>query len=385
MPGVELAGMYTISLSPELVGRSRADLGDIRLVDSLGHEVPFVLEVATAIGSKNAFHDFRITRNEVVGKQTFIELDRPTSTFIVDDIHLRIRNAEVQKEVTLTGSDDEGKWFFIKTDLLLLDADNEESTSGLRMIKLPPSDYAHYRLTINDSASAPIQVLGAQWFSYGRSYGKYAEDPSVKWSAHTGAKETRIPVRSGYPMTIDRLEYAVSGMERYHRSGRVVRPVSRTSGHGSKRRTWREEETLLTFLLDSDESAEVDLSGMRADTFDIVIDNGNDRPLQFGGLKFLQLQRTLTAELQPGMRYRLTTGDPKKTAPQYDVVHFKDKLPEAIATVDHGSLHASGSIRKPGPVLALSRWWIWAGLAAVLGIVGFLALRMLREPHQQNG
>lgn len=384
LPAVEKAGVYRIVLSPEMVGRSQEDLGDMRLLDSLGKEVPCVIEVATAEESKNAFHDFRITRNEVVGKQTFIELDRPTSTFIVDDIHLRIRNAEVQKEVTLTGSDDGAQWFFIKQDLLLLAASDEASTSGLRMIQLPPSDYAYYRLAINDSASAPIQVQAAQWFSYGRSYGKYAEDRSVEWWANTGAKETRLSVRSGYPMMVDRLEYEVSGAERYHRSGRVVHWVSRTSGHGSKRRSWREEESLRAFVLDSDQMPEVDLSGIRADTFDIVIDNGDDRPLQFSDLRFMQLQRTLTADLQPGVQYRLTTGDPKKSSPHYDLIHFKHKLPEPTATIEHGALRALPTAAGTGPAIGLSRWWIWAGLVAVLCIVGFMAVRMLSDHNNKT-
>jgi hypothetical protein len=129
----------------------------------------------------------------------------------------------------------------------------------------------------------------------------------------------------------------------------------------------------------------VDVPALRLDTFDIVIDNGDDRTVHISDVMFLQLQRTLTAELQPGMRYRLTTGDRKKSAPEYDIVHFKDKLPEPIATIEHGPLIALAAPPQAGPSIAPSRWWIWAGLVAVLGIVGFMAVRMLREPQHPNG
>lgn len=124
---------------------------------------------------------------------------------------------------------------------------------------------------------------------------------------------------------------------------------------------------------------------MRLDTFDIVIDNGDDRPLRITSVRFLQLQRSLTAELQPGMHYTITTGDPRKSLPRHDLVHFKEKLPEPIATIVHGPLHALPAAPKNGPAIDLSRWWIWAGLVAVLGIVAVMAVRMLSEPQQQNG
>lgn len=121
------------------------------------------------------------------------------------------------------------------------------------------------------------------------------------------------------------------------------------------------------------------------DTFNIVIHNGDDQPLKIARLEYRQRKRTLIAELQSGMRYALTTGDTKRSSPHYDLIHFKDKLPEPIATIEHGPLIALAATPEAGPSLAPSRWWIWAGLVAVLGIVGFMAVRMLREPQQPNG
>ncbi|MFZ1689390.1 MAG: hypothetical protein WAU70_18350, partial [Flavobacteriales bacterium] len=94
LPAVEKAGVYRIALSPEMVGRSQEDLRDLRLVDSGGTEVPFVLGVVQVGASTMVSHEFTITRNAVVGKETIVELSRPSTNSVVDDIHLRIRNAE---------------------------------------------------------------------------------------------------------------------------------------------------------------------------------------------------------------------------------------------------------------------------------------------------
>ena len=111
---------------------------------------------------------------------------------------------------------------------------------------------------------------------------------------------------------------------------------------------------------------------------------GDDRPLNITDVRFLQLQRTLIAELQPGMRYTITTGDPKKSAPRYDIVHFKDKLPEPIAIIEHGTLIALAATPEGGPSIAPARWWIWAGLVVVLGLVGFMAVRMLSDHNNKT-
>lgn len=385
LPALEKAGVYRIALSPELIGRSQEDLGDLRLVDSMGVEVPFVLGIAQAGVSTTVSHEFAITRNAVVGKETIIELSRPPTNSVVDDIHLRIRNAEVQKYLTLTGSDDGQQWFFIKQLQLSLSGDGSDRTNTLRMVALPPSDYALYRLSINDSASAPVQVLGAEWYSSSNAQVSFVEDVSVGQVISDSATSTRIRIRHAYPITLDRLQFMIGDTGRYLRSGRLLTWVTRSSGRRSKRRTWLETENRFSFTLRSDQPSGVDVPALRLDTFDIVIENGDDRPLHISDVKFLQLQRTLTAELQLGMRYTLTTGAPKKSPPHYDLIHFKDKLPEPIATVEHGALRALPDAAKAGPAIGLAHWWIWAGLVAVLGLVGFMAVRMLREPKQQNG
>lgn len=379
VPAVEKAGVYRVVLSPELVGLSQQDLRDVRLQNSAGVETPYLLNVEQREVGRGEYHDFRILRNERLGKQTFLELECPHRGFVVDDIHLRIRNAEVEKEVTLTGSDDGKDWFFIKADIMLL-GDNDDRTTTLRMLRLPASDYARYRLVINDSATAPLQILGAQWFTYGTEGGVFETDNTVRWTRKEERGATRITVACPRMILVDRVVLQVGDGTKFHRPVRIEQMVSVTTGRGRKRRTVQHKEVVASSHISSAERSPWDLPGLRLDSFDIVIDNGDDQPLAISDIRFLQLQRSLLAELKPGQHYTITTGDPKKQAPQYDLAHFKEQLPAPIATLNHGPLIALPPAAQQGPTIAPSRWWIWAGLVAVLGLVGFMAVRMLREP-----
>lgn len=379
VPAVERAGVYRVVLSPELVGLSQRDLRDVRLQNSAGVETPYLLNVEQREVGKGEYRDFRVLRNERLGKQTFLELECPYRGFVVDDIHLRIRNAEVEKEVTLAGSDDGKDWFFIKADVMLL-GDNDDRTTTLRMLRLPASEYARYRLVINDSATAPLRILGAQWFTYGSEGGIFEADTMVRWTREEEPGATRISVVCPRMMLLDRLVLQVGEGMKFHRPVRIEQVVSVTTGRGRKRRTSQHKEVVASSHISSAERSLWDLPGLRLDSFDIVIDNGDDQPLAISGIRFLQLQRSLLAELQHGQHYTITTGDPKKQAPQYDLAHFKEQLPAPIATLNHGPLIALPPAAQQGPAIAPSRWWIWAGLVAVLGLVGFMAVRMLREP-----
>lgn len=385
LPAVEKAGYHAILLSPEFVGRSESGVGDARLVDSSGREVPYLFGAALPRTVEVEWRDFRMVRNEVIGLRTVIELAKPIEQLSVDAIQLTIRSAGALKSVRVTGSDDGGQWYFVHDEFLALGHGANRLTRVEQTLEIPTSDYSYYRVTINDSLTEPVQVLGARWQFRESISGTWTTADDIRWTATDSTGHTRIRVRNPYSIIVDRIQFAVADTGRFRRPCAIEQFTEVVSGHGVKRRLWVQTDQLASFVLTSSRDASADLPGLLLDTFDIVIDNGDDRPLQFTDIKFLQLQRTLIAELQPGMLYVLTTGDPKKSAPQYDIIHFKDKLPEPIATISHGPLIALAATPEMGPSIAPSRWWIWAGLVAVLGIVGFMAVRMLREPQQPNG
>src|SRR5262245_7882097 len=70
---VQQEGYYTVVLSPEVIGRSRSDLSDLRLVDSLDHEVPYLLEREPAMYERTWMRSYTLLRNERANKRTMIE------------------------------------------------------------------------------------------------------------------------------------------------------------------------------------------------------------------------------------------------------------------------------------------------------------------------
>lgn len=377
IPPVTAPGLYRIVLSPEFVGCSLNDLGDVRLLDSTGTEVPYILEIATRYKTRDEFHHFEISRNEAVGEWTFLELKRPYAGVLVDHISLRLRNAEVVKEVEITGSDDGRTWYVIKNDQLRL-VHGIHLAHVTQEIRLPPTDYRHYRIALNDSLTAPVHVLGAQWFSQARSYGEYTAAQGVGWSQQDSAGTTRIHVPRSFAHPIDRILFTVSDTQSYRRSGSMVTRRTSETGSGRKKRTWSSDATLATFMFSSEDGPVVDLDGPRATAFDLVFQNGDDQPLHFTDVRFMQLERTIIANLQPGMQYTLATGDPLKNAPRYDMGHFQQELPDPLGKLVHGMVQLRPVLPETRALFDPSRWWVWGGIIILILGIGIMAFRMLR-------
>jgi hypothetical protein len=354
----------------------------VRLLDSSGNDVPYLAHTAQFTSAHYDHHDFQIVRNEVVGKRTIVEVVRPHAAFVVDEIDMEIRNTHAYKRMTLTGSDDNEHWFLITSQALSIGDPGRSGTSTVQVVDLPRSDYARYRFTLDDSTSAPIQILRVGWDEVVRTQGTCEDDTLSTWAQRDTSGTTTIWIAAPHVMTIDWLSFDVTDTGLYHRTGALWRPVIRRTGRGKKERTWRDLELVRSLTLSSDGADLVDLQGLRTDSLLVVIENGDDRPLRIADIQVSQLQRSLLAHLEPGQHYRLTAGDPKARAPEYDIAHFGGKLGKPLAELAHGPLElskASPVTRKPW--LDPSVLWIWVALVVVIALVAGMALRMLRSPR----
>lgn len=382
LPTVDSAGLHAIVLSPEMIGRSSAGAADVRIQDAAGNAMPYVFAVAQARTEEVGWAPFNVIRNEATSRWTIVELEKPAGEPFVEEIRLTIRNTNAMKSMRITGSDDKHNWYMLADGLLMGAWSSPGRTQ--QIISIPASDYRFVRLALNDSLTPPLQILAAEWRHATSIAGTWTDIDDATWAISDSAGISRIRVTCPYDATIDRIEFVVEDTGRYLRTCAIERMFETTTGRDHKRRVQTRSDRSLTFQLSSDDPALVDVPALQLDTFTIVIDNGDDRPLKIADIKLKQLRRWLLADLQPGRHYTITTGDPKRQAPQYDMVHFKDRLRSPIATLQHGPLVALATAAPEGPAIDPSRWWIWAGLVAVLGLVGFMAVRMLRETPPNN-
>lgn len=375
---VERNGPHLIMLSPEVVSRSQPSLHDIRIFALDGTLVPYLTRTETARLNETYTVPFAVLRNERVGRRTVVEFEVPTGT-LMDGFELGIRNAQVSKSARITGSDDRSQWFMVKDESLALSGDG--AARGLRWMDLPLSDHRYYRIELNDSLTAPVQVLGVGHTVQARSEGRYVSAGNVRWDRHEEKGRTVFRIYGDHPLVIDRIHYTTSDTAPFLRNGELYTTRSEWRTERRNRKVLHtERETFSTRILASYQRSVIEGPHVAVDTLYLEVQNGDDRPLAITSLDMLQLQRTLFAPLSAGLTYALTTGDPQANAPQFDIAHFRDSLPTPIDTLTLTSLNAIPVITSQDKPFDPSKVWLWVAIAVVGGLSAFGAIRALRKP-----
>jgi hypothetical protein len=383
LPHVPVPGLYAIVLGSEFMGRSRSDLGDVRLLDPAGNEVPYVLQAPEISRGRTVFVPFTVLRNEVLPFRTLIEIERPED-MEMDRMHIRVRPAEVAKHLRVTGSDDGTDWYMVKDEHMVAQGSHGDPPHQVLLVNVPRSDYRYYRITLNDSLTPPMQVLDV-----GRYVDEDAMAPrrvstrSLGWVQENGPRDTRIHVWSMHPMAVDQISFSVDGTIPYRRSGIVITWRNPGAGRSNGVRSQRLEQIHGSFVIASDAPNVIDVPGLRADTFMIVIDNGDDRPLRFRNIRASVEQHVMLAQLDAGVRYRLVTGNAKLPSPRYDMVHYLDQLPPPRDTLAHAAPMAMPMASTDLPGFDPEAWWVWAIIIPLIAGMAFMAVKMLRQEERE--
>jgi hypothetical protein len=373
---VALDGFYRIDLTPDIMPDLNRGLSNARIVDAAGKEVPYVLRQEQPSSYSQVFRPYRIVQyDKVKNCCTSIILENPDNKPI-NNVHLSIRNADVSKAMILTGSDDKQNWYALKSKTTLSAAGDGRNTSTIRLLDFPMSNYAYYKIDIDDSTSAPLSITAAGYFEVSTSEGKYGAVP-FQWTKSDSAssKRTFVRIQFGRTQVVDRITLALKGAPYFLRKGSLLREVK-----PSGRRAKPYLERVASFTVSSRQPAVIDLHAEREDAFVVEIENEDNPVLEVQSIQVDQLNRYLVAWLTKGQTYALKFGAPVLQAPRYDLVNFSDSIPADLVCIQAGPSKAIEPARaSESPTLFTSRTIIWVAIVAVIGVLGTMAIRMTKE------
>ena len=379
VPPAKEQGLHAIALSAELLGSARGDLGDIRLLDSTGAEVPYVIRESMRTSGPERFIAYDVLRNAVLMHSTEVEIERPSGQ-VLEELHVWIKPIDAEKRVRITGSDDRQAWYMVKDDHVALQGARGDPPHQVLQLRIPRSDYRYLRLTLNDSLTAPMRVLGVGRFVPERAPEVvYAAPIELPFTRTDSAKRTVLRFTLPHAILVERLAIAVEDTLPFMRRVELGTWRSTTVSERKRARKQRWLEQMGSFMIRQGDGASFNLMPARLDTFELRIENGDDRPLRIRAAKAQCQERVLLARLDAGMSYRLTVGDEQLAPPQYDMAHFADELPAPADTLVHGAMTATAAIAPERPTFDPAEGWIWAAIIALILGMGYMAVRMLRK------
>ena len=306
---------FDIYLSPEVTCHSSPNGENIRIYDPEGVEIPYIINSESHVDQSVRIKWYNRTGGKYRRRwytRAYFENPRRDA---IEEIVLKVRNADVTQRFWLSGSDDMNHWYIIKEDFYYDAAYDPASTYNLLTLNFPPVDYRYYKVELKHTWREPINIMGAGYYDIRESKGHYQEVKglTVTQSDDTLGKKSYVEIDLGADHYLDRLHFKVDGPQMYLRNA-VLESVSGGGLHES-------------FTISSREVPQLKFDDLRVRKLRLTIDNKDDLPIRIAGVRAYQLKRSITARLEKGVKYQVVLEEEGAPAPEYDLIHFAGELP----------------------------------------------------------
>jgi len=383
LPKVEEDGFYRVALTPNTTAFLNTSFSNLRIVDEAGKETPYIIEEEAPAFTTTQFKEYTIVEKKYQkGCCTRLILSNPNRSSI-SNISLQIKNAETNKEATLLGSDDRETWYALKEHFYLDAIDGGSQTFEMRILDFPLSNYQFLSLTVDDSTSAPLNIIKAGYYDVNAVTGMYSRVPTLRFSIEEKVKDkqSHVTIKLDTSRLMDKLEFTISGQPFYHRYAALYETGTQLNKKGKAEPF---KNYLQSVELTSTHAASVQLVGMKLQNLLLVVENNDNPPLQFDSVQAFQLNRYATAWLKKGIAYKLKMGDSKLNSPVYDLDFFLDSIPNQPAVLQPSDIAAMTTAKEAKPTtLFTNKQIIWVGIILVAIILGYMSVKMIKERGDQ--
>jgi hypothetical protein len=379
LPPVATEGFYKIALTPHLAARVKTDFSDIRLYGPQQQEVPYLVVREQPAQTRKLFREYEmVSKTLVPGGNTTLILRNPARTKI-NNISLLIKNTNVRKKAQLSGSNDAQTWYGLEDGYYLHSLYNQTQTAEVNLLNFPLSDYEFYRLIINDSASAPLNILSAGYYDTFSENGKYTPVPGLKFTQtdSSALKQTFVFFPDQAPVHADKLTFEITGPTYYRRQATLYQAHYQRIKR--RRKPQKVYEPVAIFQLQSDKENTVLLHNFKSRDFYLVIHNQDNPPLQIRRVQFHLLNTFLVAALQKDKAYRLAFGNEELPPPVYDLTYFKEALPAGIPVISPANPKPIAVMEPASATVFKDKNIIWVAIVLVIALLGFMSYRMMQE------
>jgi hypothetical protein len=383
-------GRVVVTLDQAVYEGARADLGDLRVRDAQDAEVPYLLERVDDQPLRPIERPLVRNRAFVRGQQAEATLDFGAPT-LKSHVTLSLSGDNFRRRVKVEGRARQDPRWATLTDSAYVFAVPGPLAARYETVPLPENNFPLLRVTVYNGPDDPdrIEILDASTRPEERRRPREATlAPRLTRAEDVAARETILTLDLGarhQPFRGVRLDVSDPAFFRGVAIEARVDPAPGAGGERSLPLAWRYlGEGAIYRYEDQGEAREclrLDVSG-RERVLRLRIRNRNDRPLALRGAIALVPVERLVFEARAGGRYRLRYGDPRLSAPGYDLARTAGDPALFAARAQQGQLLAPQAVPiappAPPPWTERNPALLWAGLVAVVTALGAVTWRALR-------
>jgi hypothetical protein len=342
-----------------LLGHARVGLGDLRILDSKGREVPWRSAPVRGSTTENA----RVLNAGSRGSAAVALLDLGATRAVHDRVVLDVPGTSFVGRVTVRGADRRAGPFTLLGTTTIYDVSGAQHARSTTVL-FSPSDFRYLAL----SATGVRAIQGARVESTPSRFRFVERHTTVR--STTAGRRTRVVLDFGYPH-IPITELRVSST-----TTKYDRPVEIDVSEDGVHFVPVDYGRIAAFPGSTQGPLQAEVRGRAVR---LTIDNGDDQPLSGLEVRAFDLSRTVLAEGGHPRPYRLYYGNPRLGPPSYDFARLPVRVTAGSATL--GAEQANASFRPPADTrsFAAKHNWVVNGALALAALVvaagGLLALR----------
>ena len=380
---VKKDGFYNIVLSPSINAHIKTDYSDVRIIDNKNKWVPHVFHSPlNEMSGEAVLYDlkFTIPESNKTNTELIINAAQP-----LNNINILIKNTEVEKFCTLSGSNDKQNWFVISDSVLLTPQPAEKSTESILKINFPTSNYNNLKLVINNRNKDPFNVVAvstntiAKGFLFTNFSDSLLQNPTTVLLQKDSGKNSYVKIIQQKRFHFYQINIKVDGLKYYKRQ--VDLYVADNNGNSFS----NPGKFIQSFTISNNNTLRFNFPLQNADTFYFIIKNEDNPSLEIKEVNTAVGYRYITAYLEKDNTYKLIMNNTSAVLPNYDITKDYPTIKDSVSILAAGNIFAyeNNEIVKSNSTKN-KQWLIWIAIIAALGLLLFFTKTMLREVNKKT-
>lgn len=339
-------------------------------------EVPFLLQIAKPKQNFQPIAFKKINESFAKGKHYFtFETDGDNS---VSEITLALNQENFDWRTSLQGSNDNSNWFDILNEYRILGIKNANTNYRFTKLDFKDAKFKYYRIGIA-STEKPLlteALINHLNIEKGISIEYPAQTITSKQNIENSATEIDIKLFHAVPISF--LKLIPTDKIDYYRPIQIAYAIDSTKiSEGEWRKNYN---TVFNGTLSSIDTMGFQFDDAIARDWKLTIDDGNNKPLNIEKIEIKGLQYSLVGRFTDVGKHFLVYGNRLAAKPNYDIIHFREKIPKEPNTVIIGDeikhKENPGEVNKSA---YFNKFMLWAILLLLVVILSFFAYHLLKN------
>lgn len=375
---VDTTGFYIINISPEISAYLKTDFSDIRIADVKGQWIPHILKTNWESKKPPSTLKLQILQNTITDSGKNYLVVENVSGKIINNLTLYLKNAAVNRTAFLSGSNNQRDWYIIDDNILITRSFEQVKDEYRQEVIFPPTAYHFFKLVINNLHYDPLLILNATSNPdyTDSSLQHYIENPLPEFTKTDTNKKSYLKITQVKKYHVDKIYLDIKGPAFYHREGEIS-----VVNSGENKQQYNTPSSY-HFVLNAGATPAIILPKNNADSFIIVIENGDNPPLEIDAIHTQQKQVALISYLEKDKKYDLLFSDVAATFANYDLQSFQDSI-HYLQPLATGEILAISTIVNPVPPGKKNNW-LWPVIILALVVLSFLSFKLVSEINKKN-